>query len=515
MSGEDQRPPESDHSAAADSTRQRPILVRLASATREVDLKRWTFLSLGLVLFILAALWPNPPAAMDPNGDVVGLSREGQLAFALFLLAAVWWVFEVVPIGVTAIAIGVVQALMLIREPRIAWTDYFDPSVWFIFGSIVIGLVFTRTGLTRRLAYAMLIAVGEKTRNIYLGAFLMTAGMTLIMAHTAVAAAIFPVLMAIHHLYAEDDKPTRFGAGLFVGMAFTAGAGSIITLFGAARGAVGIGFYRELVGREIDFFELTWYMAPLGIAMVFILWVYLLVAFPPERKVIEGLRERARDLYAKLGPMSARELAAIAIVAAAVIIMSLRSFVPALAGIDKSAVILSATVLFFVFRILKAEDLEGVSWNIILLFGGAMSIGFCLWQTGTAKWLAIHWLGFLADAPPLAFISGIAVFVMVMTNLIMNVAAIAISLPVALVIAPYMGVAPEPILFASLAAAGMPFLFLVGAAPNAIAYNSGQFSTGKFFISGVPASVILVAVISLFVWKIWPWMGMPMLAGGP
>ena len=49
-----------------------------------------------------------------------------------------------------------------------------------------------------------------------------------------------------------------------------------------------------------------------------------------------------------------------------------------------------------------------------------------------------------------------------MTNFIMNVAAIAISLPVALVIAPYLGVAGEVIFFASLATAGMPFFLLIG-----------------------------------------------------
>ena len=78
---------------------------------------------------------------------------------------------------------------------------------------------------------------------------------------------------------------------------------------------------------------------------------------------------------------------------------------------------------------------------------------------------------------------------MVMTNFIMNVAAIAISLPVALVIAPYLQVAPEVILFASLVTAGMPFFLLVGAAPNAIAYNSRQFTSGEFFMYGVPASI--------------------------
>jgi sodium-dependent dicarboxylate transporter 2/3/5 len=101
-----------------------------------------------------------------------------------------------------------------------------------------------------------------------------------------------------------------------------------------------------------------------------------------------------------------------------------------------------------------------------------------------------------------------AFFVMIMTNFIMNVAAIAISLPVALVVAPYLGVAGEVILFSSLLTAGMPFLLLVGAAPNAIAYSSKQFTTAQFFLYGVPASILLMAVVWLAVKVVWPIMGM-------
>jgi sodium-dependent dicarboxylate transporter 2/3/5 len=60
----------------------------------------------------------------------------------------------------------------------------------------------------------------------------------------------------------------------------------------------------------------------------------------------------------------------------------------------------------------------------------------------------------------------------------------------------------------------MPFLLLVGAAPNAIAYNSGLFSTREFFVCGVPASLVLMAVLAVFVWLIWPLMDMPVLIGG-
>jgi len=462
----------------------------------------------GLIFFALAWLWPDAPDVIDPQGNLVSLSSEGKLALGLFALAATWWVFEVVPIGVTSIAIGVLQALFLIRDSRMAFTDYMDPAVWFIIGSISIGAAFSRTGLTNRLAYIMLSYAGQRTSRIYLGSFLMTAGLTLVMAHTAVAATLFPLLMAIHHLY-TDEEHSRFGKGLFIGMAFTAGAGSIITLFGAARGPVAVGFFNQLVGREITFFELTWYMLPLGVVMVLALWLYILVMFPPEKRVIPGLGFRVLRLRSRMGPLNRAELLVISITGLAVLAMSLRQFVPALSQIDKSAIILGSTLLFYVFRILRIKDLESIPWNIVLLFGGAMSMGFCLWQTGAAEWLAIQWLAYLDQSHWLLFVVGVTGFILIMTNLIMNVAAITICLPVALLMAPYLGVEPELILFSALAAAGMPFLFLVGAAPNAIAYESGQFTTAEFFRAGIPASILLMVVITLFAAFIWPLMGMP------
>jgi len=235
--------------------------------------------------------------------------------------------------------------------------------------------------------------------------------------------------------------------------------------------------------------------------------------FKPEKKTIPGLQERARELNSKLGPMTRDEIMAAVIVGGVILVMSLRSFIPALQTIDKTAIILCSTILFYVLRILDIRNLEEVPWNIILLFAGAMSIGFCLWQTGAANWLAINWLGFFKDSHWFVFIMSIAFFVMMMTNFIMNVAAIAISLPVALVIAPFLGVGAEVITFAALVTAGMPFLFLVGAAPNAIAYDSKQFTTGEFFLYGIPASIILMAVVGLAVYVIWPLMGMPILVG--
>ncbi|MGD9949570.1 MAG: SLC13 family permease [Desulfobulbus sp.] len=484
------------------------IVKELPEAKTPFDWKRLGFILLGLSLFFIIYYCPAWPDAIDPKGEHFILTTQAKGALAVFAVAATWWIFEVVPIGVTSLLIGALQALFLIRKPAVAFKDFMDPSVLFIFGSVVIGMVFTKTGLTRRIAYKMLSIIGERTSMIMLGCFVMTALLTHVMAHTAVAATMFPLLMAIYAMYTTETKPTNFGKCLFIGMAYVAGAGSIITLLGAARGAVALSFYKDMMHVDISFGTLSYYMFPVGWLMVFLLWGFFMLFCKPEKDRIPGLKEKATRMYRELGGITRKELLAAAIILGAVVLIAMKNFVPVLKGLDKTGILLCSTILFFVCNILSLDDLEDIPWNIILLFAGAMSIGFCLWETGAAKWLAVNWLVLFQKAPAIIFILGMAFFVLVMTNFIMNVAAIAISLPVALVIAPYLGVAGEVILFSSLVVAGMPFLLLIGAAPNAIAYNSKQFTTGEFLKFGVLASVMLIIVLWLFVAFIWPMMGM-------
>lgn len=486
--------------------------LHMAHEKVRIDWKRVFFILLGLGIFFIIHYMPQWGDAVDPTGKAFSLSREGKGAIALFLLAGIWWVFEVLPIGVTSIAIGVFQVIFTIRPAKDAFRDFMDPSVMFIFGSVIVGLAFTKTGLTKRLAYKMLEIVGEKTSMIVLGALVVTAGLAHFMAHTAAAATVFPILLAIYALYGEGDKPTKFGKALFIGMAYAAGAGSIVTILGSARAPAAAGMFKEFTGTDIGFFELSSYMFPIGWGMVFLIWLILMIFLKPEKKTIPGLKEKVKELSKQLGPLTKDEKFVILCVIGVVIAMSLQSFVPALQALDRSAIMLVSTILFFLFKVLTVKELEDIPWNIILLFSGAMSIGFCLWQTGAAQWMAVNWLVMFQKAHWLVFVLSIATFVLIMTNFIMNVAAIAISLPVSLVIAKYLGVAPEAVLYASLVTAGMPFVLLIGAAPNAIAYESKQFTTGEFFGYGIPASVILIVLLGIALITIWPLLGMPILS---
>lgn len=488
-----------------------PDKIQLAPIYKRVDWKRIFFILLGVGIFFWFYLMSPLPDAVDPTGKHFALSPQGKSALGLFLMAGIWWVFEVVPIGVTSIAIGVVQAIFTIRSAKDAFRDFMDPSVMFIFGSLLIGLAFTKSGLTRRLAYKMLAIVGENTKTILLGTMVLVAALAHFMAHTAAAATVFPILMAIYSLYGEGDKPTKFGKALFIGMAYSAGAGSIATMLGSARAPAGVGMFKEFTGQDITFFELSKYLIPVSWLMVILVWLMLIIFFKPEKRRIEGLKKKAQDLYSQLGPMTGKEIFVILLVIGVVIAMTLQSFLPSMRYLDRSAIILVAGLLFFLSNLITVKELEEIPWNIVLLFSGAMSIGFCLWQVGTAQWLAVHWLNMFKESHWLVFVMSIATFVLIMTNFIMNVAAIAISLPVALVIAKYLGVSPDVVFFSALVTAGMPFILLIGAAPNAMSYESKQFTTGEFFGAGIPASIVLLIILTLTILVVWPILGMPIL----
>jgi sodium-dependent dicarboxylate transporter 2/3/5 len=322
---------------------------------------------------------------------------------------------------------------------------------------------------------------------------------------------MFPILMAIHSLYDPKQGQTKFGKGLFIGMAYACGAGSICTYLGSARAAAGAGMYLEFTGKSVSFGELSLYLLPFGWVMTFLIWGMMLLFFKPERKRIDGLKEKAIKLYSELGRMKPKEILVIGGALVVVGTMVSQSFIPEIKGLNRAAIVLSVAVIFFLLNLFEKEDLEAVPWNIILLFGGAMSIGFCLWQTGAANWMAVNWLTMFQESHWLTFVMSIAVLVLLLTNFIMNVAAIAIALPVSLVIAEYLGVSGEIVFFSALTVAGMPFLLLIGAAPNAIAYESKQFTTGHFFAAGIPASIVLLLILLLFIVIIWPMQGMPIL----
>ncbi|MBF0488080.1 MAG: SLC13/DASS family transporter [Nitrospirae bacterium] len=474
-----------------------------------IDWKRVSYLVLGMAVFLAVYYMPGLPDAVDPSGVRFPLTREGKGALAVLLMGVIWWFFEVMPAGVTGLIMGSAQALLHIRDAKRVFSDYMDPAVVFIFAAIVMGMVFAGTGLTRRIAYKILSIIGENTIVIYGGTFFLMAFLSHFMSNTSSAAAIFPLIWAIYSLYRREDIPTRFGKGLFMGMAFSAGAGSMFTLFSAPRAILSIAIFKEVAGRDISFAGYSKYMSLIGWIAVIVIWVFAVVFFRPNRKSLSGLSDRFKELYAELGPLSRKETLTIIIMTAVVSLLIISSYIPTLRTPDKAAMILISTAMIYMFKLMEVKHLEDVPWNIVLFFGGAMSIGYCLWDTGVSAWLGVRCVGIFAGVHWFAFLIVLAVVVFIISNVLTNAVAVVLALPVGLVMSRYVGVTPEVVLFSISVASAMPFLLIKSSASNAIAFESKQFTAREFFTKGILLSVILFVILAVAIWIIWPALGMP------
>ena len=93
-----------------------PEEIILAPPKKVIDWKRIFFILLGLGIFFLFYMIPGLPDAKDPAGKIFHLPGQGKMSMGLFLMAGVWWIFEVMPIGITAIAIGLFQ--VFVHDPH-------------------------------------------------------------------------------------------------------------------------------------------------------------------------------------------------------------------------------------------------------------------------------------------------------------------------------------------------------------------------------------------------------------
>ena len=97
-------------------------------------------------------------------------------------------------------------------------------------------------------------------------------------------------------------------------------------------------------------------MLPLGALMVFCIWLIVITFFKPERPRIDGLRERVASLGKELGPMNSKEKFVIAMVVVVLALFMMKSFspIPFFKNMDRAAIMIVATVLFFLTRTLDS-----------------------------------------------------------------------------------------------------------------------------------------------------------------
>lgn len=141
------------------------------------------------------------------------------------------------------------------------------------------------------------------------------------------------------------------------------------------------------------------------------------------------------------------------------------------------------------------EDTARLPWNVVLLFGGGLSLAASLTSTGLADWLGAQ-MHFLTGLPAPLLILVIVAVVVFLTELTSNVATVTGFLPVLGVIAIEAGLPAEQLILPVAIAGSAAFMLPVATAPNAIVYASGAATQSQMIRAGFRLNLLAILAIA-------------------
>ena len=153
-------------------------------------------------------------------------------------------------------------------------------------------------------------------------------------------------------------------------------------------------------------------------------------------------------------------------------------------------------------RLLDWETANEMPWDVLLLFGGGLSLSAMFTATGLSLWIGEAAKG-LAVLPIFLLIFAIAALVLILTELTSNTATAATFLPIMGGVAVGIGLTEATDMNILLLAipvalsATCAFMLPVATPPNAIAYSSGYVTMGEMIKGGVWLNAIALVLISL------------------
>ncbi len=477
------------------------------------------WLGIGLALFALIAfIMPMPDSMVlkaeelfkgQAGVDVAMKATHIKIIIALLSTCVVFFATEAVPMPAVALLIGLVQLFFGITDSRNIVGTYAHDAVWFIAGSLALGATLVKYGLDKRVGMLVINLAGTKTRMIVIGILLGTAIPTAFVGEHAVAAMYVPIAMALYTLTNKSTPAPRLGTLLMVTIAVGCMIGGPMSPTGGARNALMIGFLADY-GIEVSFMQWIsmgiFYTACMSVVMAFI----LPLLFKPEvSDLSEAVGLIKKDLE-KHGAMTGKQkLVALIMLAVVVLWIVDKSVTRDILGfsLGLGGVAISGAVVYMLLGLTSWKDYEDkVSWGVIVLYAGCISLGSVFKATGASSWFADQIMNLVA---PLGLDSGVGLVILVgvigaiLTNLMSAGATVAVIGPVVLDMAITANTNPILVGVGLAIATSMAYWLVIGTPASSIVYASGQLESKDFIrmaTVGWPAALIVLAIMVAVYW---------------
>ncbi len=456
------------------------------------------------ILWRLGVCFLLPLAVLLMPIDLIplhGLTLIQHRLLAIFLLAALLWVLEPVPVFATSILIIALELIMIsnmglhvFRQPvphhelgtLLAYTDIFSafssPIIILFMGGFALAIAASKYELDNNLARVLLKPFGHQPRFIMLGLMLITAVFSMFMSNTATTVMMLALLGPIVAAAPKGDLGIK---ALVLCIPIAANTGGIATPIGTPPNAIALQY---LTGEHaVTFFSWMLMGLPFVFIQLTIAWVLLQKLFPAQEKSIvlklDGHFQRSWQAYV------------VYITFAATIILWMTT---QLHGMNTYVVAIIPLAIFTLTGIMGKEELKLINWDVLWLVAGGIAIGIGLDKTGLAQALA-HAINY-QSLSPVAVIITLSLVCWLMANFMSNTATANLLMPIAAAIGSSMhslsavgGLKGLLVVVAFSASLGM--ILPVSTPPNSLAYSTGLIESRDMAKAGVILGIIGLCLV--------------------
>ncbi len=449
----------------------------------------WKRSLLSLVMALLAAGLLH---------EIATVPREVTYMAGIFILAALLWVTDAMPLFATSLLVIGLQALLLANPGgwpglgfesgtsphyRSILNNAADPVLVLFFGGFILAQAAIKEGVDRAMSALLLRPFGTEPKRVLLGIMLVTLLFGMWMSNTATATMMLALLTP---MLAQLPPGEPFRKALVMSVAFAANISGISTPIASPPNAVAMGFLQDS-GYKVPFLGWMLVATPLAVGLTFFAWFLLLKFFPPKTA---GLR-----INHESGKVSRRGWGVVGVFVLTVLLWMTDQW----HGLPSALVALLPAIALTVTGIFSGKDLGKLEWRILILIAGGISLGTGMQATGLDK-ILVQWFHLDGGDGQILLITMVLGTLLVGTFM-SNTAAANLFLPIgissAIALGPDGGLHPVQIAMSIALAASMSMALPISTPPNALAHGRGEFSTLEMFktamlISGIAAMIIIM-----------------------
>src|SRR5690606_35558956 len=328
-------------------------------------------------------------------------------------MVAILWVTESIPLPLTSLLIPVIAIFLQLLPPTDAFAEFANPILFLFMGGFVLAGALSHHSLDKMLAQKLIKLAGGNFYRSAIFLMLATALTAFFVSNTSSTAMMIPLGLGILVLVNKDSvsPESKF---LMLGIAYSANIGGIVTIISSPPNAIGA----EIL--NISF--LTWikYSFPLFIITFQMMITVLTLYFKPDRKISIG-----EIIFEKKTGTPLITLLAIFLLR--VVLWMMDGILSPLLHIDNSfnsLVAVFAVFLLFITQVLTWKQiLKSINWEILLLFGGGLTLGVVIEESGLGMLLITKVSSLITVVPMYVFLLTVVVFSLILTEFMSNTAS--------------------------------------------------------------------------------------------